>query len=238
VISLYWDEQVMTAEVRITGAAAQHARVRRVERGDAIRLLDGRGHVACGHVRALEKNALVVSVPDVTETPRPMVLDVIVPVADRDRMLLAAEKCVELQVTSWRPAYFARSRSVSPRGEGAKFREKVAARMQSALEQSGGAWMPDIEDEVDIADALRGVPTDRKRFLLDVNGAPLARLAQSGAAAVAIGPEGGMEDSEIAAAVAMGWTPAALGTSTLRFETAVIAGVAVVRAAQLSQERV
>jgi 16S rRNA (uracil1498-N3)-methyltransferase len=161
-------------------------------------------------------------------------LDVIVPVADRDRMLLAAEKCVELQITSWRPVYFARSRSVTPRGEGTKFREKVKARMESALEQTGGAWMPDIHEERDAADALKAFPSDWTRLLLDAGGAPLAALAHNGPMGLAVGPEGGLEQREVADAQELGWLTASLGETTLRFETAIIAGAAVIRAAQLS----
>jgi 16S rRNA (uracil1498-N3)-methyltransferase len=234
-ITLFWDEEVARGVVRVTGAAAQHARVRRVEPGDEIRLLDGQGHTASGLVQSLGKDALVVSVQGLSEVPRPTALDVIVPVADRDRMLLAAEKCAELQVTSWRPAYFARSRSVSPRGEGSKFRDKVIARMRGALEQSGGAWMPNVEDEMEFVDALRHILPDRKKFVLDAGGDSLARLAPSGPAAVAIGPEGGIEEDEIAAAKEIGWALVSLGAATLRFETAIIAGVAMIRAAQQSR---
>jgi 16S rRNA (uracil1498-N3)-methyltransferase len=160
---------------------------------------------------------------------------VIIPIADRDRMLWAAEKCLELQVTSWRPAYFARSRSVTPRGEGAKFLEKVRARMQGALEQSGGAWMPDLHEDAEAAEALGSVSPAVNRLILEAGGSPLAELVSNGPTALAIGPEGGFERQEVESAAASGWTLASLGSSTLRFETAAIAGTAVIRATQLSQ---
>ena len=131
-------------DVELDESAAAHARARRVGPGEPARLLDGKGGVAQGIISTLGKRSLTVQVQEVARTPRPLQLEVIVPVADRDRMLVAAEKCAELQVTAWRPALFSRSRSVTPRGEGPKFREKVEARMRSALEQSGGAWMPDV----------------------------------------------------------------------------------------------
>lgn len=219
-------------EVSLSGDAAHHARVRRVGRDDQVQLVDGEGQVASGRVAAIGKNAVTVAIDRVDLMPRPAPLEVMVPVADRERMLFAAEKCVELQVTAWRPVYFARSRSVSPRGEGAKFQEKVRARMRSALEQSGGAWMPILDKEMEATDALRA-KTDRQRLLLEVGGEPLADLATSVPTIVAVGPEGGLEPGELAVAAESGWIFASLGTTTLRFETAIIAAAAVIRAMQL-----
>jgi 16S rRNA (uracil1498-N3)-methyltransferase len=234
--TLFWEEESFAegAIIKVSGAAAHHARVRRVAREDRVRLVDGVGHVAHGKVTEMGKEAIGVQIETVTQEPRPQTLEVIVPVADRDRMLVAAEKCVELQVTAWRPAYFARSRSVTPRGEGPKFLEKVRARMQSALEQSGGAWLPAIQDETEIIPLLAGVSSDWNRLLLDAHGQPLAALASSVPTAIVVGPEGGMEPEEFDAAARGGWRLASLATTTLRFETAIIAAAAVIRATQLT----
>lgn len=236
VITLFWTDSFGAGDrVGLSGDPAQHARVRRVQPGDAVRLLDGKGHIGSGEVVSIAKDEVTVSVERVVEVPRPVALEVIIPIADRDRMLWAAEKCVELQITSWRPAYFARSRSVTPRGEGAKFLEKVRARMQSALEQSGGAWMPDIHGDVDAVDAMGSVSREWNRLILEASGTALAELVSNDPTAFAVGPEGGLEREEIAAARGSGWILASLGASTLRYETAAIAGTAVIRATQLSQ---
>jgi len=234
VVALFSAEPLAEGDMRLPEAPAQHARVRRVEPGAAVRLLDGRGRVADAVVRTIDKKGMAVSILAITEIARPTPLEVIVPVADRDRMLLAAEKCVELQVTAWRPAYFARSRSVSPRGEGEKFHEKVRARMQSALEQCGAAWMPELHEEADVSDAMRQIPGDWNRLLLDVTGVALPSMIQNGSISIAVGPEGGLERRELEEAQHRGWRPASIGGTTLRFETAIIAGAAVIRAAQLS----
>lgn len=231
-ITLFWPA-IHLGEIELDGGPAQHARVRRVEAGDPIRLVDGAGTVGRGSVESLTKHGMALRVQQVDQHPRPATLELVLPVADRDRMLLAAEKCVELQVTAWRPAYFARSRSVSPRGEGDKFHEKVRARMQSALEQSGGAWLPSMHPEAELHDVLGAVTVD-ERVLLDSSGTPLPLVDWQRAMAILIGPEGGLEDQEIEAARRAGWRSTTLGASTLRFETAIIAAAAVVRAAQLS----
>jgi len=237
-IGFFWPGPLVPGELRLDGEPAHHARVRRAQRGDEVRVQDGRGHVASGVVLSLGKNALEIDVRNVTEVPRPARLEVVVPVADRERMLLAAEKCVELQVTAWRPAYFARSRSVSARGEGEKFLEKVRARMQGALEQSGGAWLPEVHPEIDVADAWKETPAEWSRIVLDRDGAPLTAATFDGAVAITVGPEGGIEPEELDLARELGWLTASVGTAILRFETAIIAGVAVVRAEQLQRRSV
>ena len=229
-----WDQAVTVSEtVPLSGAPLQHALVRRVRSGDAVQLLDGRGTVASGTVASASKTRITVTIARVESVPRPMALEALVPVADRDRMLWAAEKCVELQVTSWRPVLFARSRSVSPRGEGAKFAVKLHARMCAALEQCGGAWLPDTHPEAEFVDALQRVRSDGARLVLDASGASIAAAVTNGPVALAVGPEGGFEPQELESATAMGWLAISLGPTTLRFETAIVGGAAVVRAAQL-----
>jgi 16S rRNA (uracil1498-N3)-methyltransferase len=232
-VTLFWSDSFTAGEIRLRGSPAHHVRARRVQRGESVRLLDGLGRVGTGKLLVIAKDDVTITVDRVDEVPKPVALELIVPVADKERMLMAAEKCVELQVTAWRPVYFARSRSVTPRGEGDKFRDKVRARMQSALEQSGGAWLPEIHEETEASDAMKDVSRTWRRLILDASGRALPELVSNGPTVMAVGPEGGIERHELDAAVEGGWETASLGPTTLRFETAVIAGAAVIRATQL-----
>jgi 16S rRNA (uracil1498-N3)-methyltransferase len=232
VAGFYWPGVARSGEVvRLPEDVARHAHVRRLRPGARVRLTDGRGRLSFGEANEVGAKEIVVAITEVMDVPAPTPLDVIVPVADRDRMLMAAEKIVELRATAWRPTWFTRSRSVSPRGEGEKFREKVRARMISALEQSGGAWLPDIGEDAEFAVVVSNTAAP-VRLLLEAGGAPIRNLLRPGALAIAIGPEGGLETSELEAARSHGWLTASLGDSTLRFETAIVAGVAVARALQ------
>ncbi len=215
-------------------AAAHHARVKRLEVGDAIRLTDGAGNVGLAELSTVRKNGVEAKVIEIERVPRDLPVHLRVPIGDRDRMLWLAEKATELGVTSWQSVRFRRSMSVSPRGEGAAFHEKIRARMISALEQSGGAWLPEILPDADV-DAIEA-PALAARILLDVEGVPLladGRLSSSAEPVVLFGPEGGIEDSEHALLLQRGWISAKLATNTLRFETAGVAAGATVRAAQL-----
>lgn len=223
--------------IALSESAAHHARVKRLELGDHVHLTDGAGRVARATIAALGRDAVSVDVSDVEMISRPTPVHLRAPVADRDRMLWLAEKAAELGVASWQAVRFQRSASVSPRGEGAAFLAKLRARMISALEQSGGAWMPEILPDT-TPDSL-AVQDDELPVLLDPAGAPLSSLVSlpsSGAPVLLLGPEGGLESTEIRGLQARGWQLASLASTTLRFETAGVAAVAVCRTLSLSRE--
>lgn len=230
VATFYADAELAAGSaVDLDDAAAHHARVRRLEAGEPVRLTNGRGATARGQIERFTKNALSVRVDEVSfVTPLPRLV-LLLPVADRDRMLWLAEKCAELALTLWQPVMFERSASVSPRGEGEAFEKKVRTRMISALEQSGGAWLPEVLSALPLGQALvRSGNGDR--FLLDRGGQPLVAARPRGAAELMVGPEGGLTGDERSLILEHhGWIASSLGETTLRFETAAVVGVGVLR---------
>jgi len=219
--------------VELDEESAHHLRVRRLDAGDAVRVADGRGRRGVGTIAALGKRSAAVEVDEVVEVAPPPPFHLLVPIGDRDRMLLLAEKAVELGASSWTPVRWRRSLSVTPRGEGAAFDAKLRARMASALVQSGGAWLPDVHPAVDVADLPARIG-EGDRVLLDAGGRPLFAVAAAGAPVwIAFGPEGGVEDDERAALGDAGFVAASLADGVLRFETAGIAALAVLHGARL-----
>ncbi len=103
--------------------------------------------------------------------------------------------------------------------------------LRPVLSQAGRTGRGDIGGR-------RGIhpePVTAGRGSTDVNGrrpegasAPEALSASVWSVALAIGPEGGWTDAELAAACAAGFAEASLGSSILRTETAVLAALAVV----------
>jgi 16S rRNA (uracil1498-N3)-methyltransferase len=218
-------------------SAAHHARVKRLAPGELVSLVDGAGHRAMGTISDIRRASMEVFVDSVRSVARPAPIHLRVPIADRERMLMLAEKATELGIATWQAVRFRRSMSVSPRGEGPAFHEKLKARMVSALEQSGGAWLPELLNDT-TADALR-VEESQRGIVLDVSGAPLASIvtgdALTKAPVLVFGPEGGIEPDELSLLTNAGWRAAKLADTTLRFETAGIAGIAVIRAAHLRE---
>ncbi|HNV74336.1 MAG TPA: RsmE family RNA methyltransferase [Gemmatimonadaceae bacterium] len=212
-----------------------HVRVRRLGIGSRVALLDGQGHRAEGTLVRLSKAAAIVEVERVESLPSLPPVHLLVPIADRDRMLWLAEKCAELGATSWRPILYRRSRSVKPRGEGPTFAGKLKARMAAALEQSGGGWLPAMYPEATLSRALGALP-EGPRLVLDAAGSAILGQRLAPPVTVAVGPEGGLEDEELEEFERAGFTRVALGGHILRFETAAIAGLAIARSAIVTVE--
>jgi 16S rRNA (uracil1498-N3)-methyltransferase len=227
------------ATVTVGEDAARHMRVLRLGPGSAVLLLDGQGSRATGTLRTLAKRSATIEVERIDAIPAAPAVHALVPIADRDRMLWLAEKAAELEAASWRPVMWKRSRSVSPKGEGSVFQGRVLARMTSALEQSGNAWLPATYPDATPEHALAALPPSR-RLVLDAAGESIVRaLARPGAAplVVAVGPEGGFEDAEMSLLLDAGFERVSLGSMTLRFETAGIAALAHARAALAATEK-
>jgi len=105
--------------------------------------------------------------------------------------------------------------------------------MKAALEQSGGAWLPDLREERGLSDAVPHLDGGTPRIVLDPAGAPIARVVAAAlepGITVVVGPEGGFEQSELGMLENAGFVRASLGDSILRFETAAVAALSVVRA--------
>lgn len=221
--------------------AAHHMRVRRLESGVRIGLLDGQGGRGEGVITQLAKRHAIVLVERAERVAPAAAVHVMVPVADKDRMLWLAEKATELEVASWRPVWYRRSKHVNPRGEGPTFQQKVRSRMAAALEQSRGGWIPVVFPEATLEHAIAARPAG-PAFVLQ-QGAPgayvlwmplvgegIARADAPRALTLAVGPEGGFEAVEYEALRAAGFQPVSIGRTILRFETAAVAAIAAARA--------
>jgi len=232
-VSTFYAPGPWAVTVDLDEGAAHHAKVKRLLVGQPVGLTSGDGRRVVGRLAELSKRRASVWLADepVEHVPRPPVLELLAPVGDRDRMLMLAEKAVELGVSGWRPVVFSRSRNVTPRGEGEAFREKVRLRMIAALEQSFGAWLPALSPEAP-PEVARAEVAGACGILFDGEGIPITELGASLTApcAVSLGPEGGIVPAERAAFLESGWRLASLGDNVLRFETAGIAGIALLRA--------
>ena len=215
---------------------AHHAlHVLRLGQGASVELFDGRGGVAAGRIVEARRSKVVVAVEtrcDPEQRPGPIVhLAFAVPKGKRLDWLL--EKATELAAASLRPVVFERSVAGSPMGKlvGAK-RERWMSHCISAAKQSGLNWMPEIADPIDLSDFLTEELTSPAGYVGlvgVVNGGArpvrevLSRAPEGREICLLVGPEGGLTRSELAEIVQAGFTPARLGRTVLRVETAAVA---------------
>jgi len=220
------DTLTIGGTVTLSEEAAHHIRVARVRIGEFVALRDGAGKAAVGTLVKISKSSALVEIAETSDLARPSPIHLLAPVADRERMLWLAEKVTELGLTSWRPVVWRRSKSVSPRGEGPTFQTKVRARMGAALIQSGAGWLPDVFPESTVERAVAAAPLGT-RLLLAKDGEPMVGVPMRAPITIALGPEGGIEQSERDAFLGAAFLPVKLGETTLRFETAGVAAVAI-----------
>ncbi|WP_072802451.1 16S rRNA (uracil(1498)-N(3))-methyltransferase [Rhodococcoides yunnanense] len=213
----------------LDGKEGHHAAtVRRIRVGERILLSDGRGGIADTVVTSAEKNRLEMAVNTRSDVPpaSPSVgLVQALPKADRSELAveLATEAGIDT-VVPWQSA-----RCVA-RWEGAKANKGVArwqAVATAAAKQSRRPFVPrvaDLHSTAAVVDLVRGVVE---------RGGVVAVLHESASVEFAslplrdvpeillvVGPEGGLDDSEVAKLTVVGATPVMLGPNVLRTSTA------------------
>jgi 16S rRNA (uracil1498-N3)-methyltransferase len=224
------DDYSEGGHVSLGDEAAQHARVLRIGPGETVELRNGAGGAARGVLARMTKRSLTVDIEKTWEIPPSAEVHMLVPVGDRDRMLMLAEKATELGAASWRPVMWRRSRSVAAKGEGPTFVGRTRARMIAALTQCGGGWLPQIHPSASVARAIAAAPAST-RVLLDANGDDsLLEIENPFPLVIALGPEGGLAEDEREEMIEGGFKPVRIAPSILRFETAGIAALAIARA--------
>ena len=232
VITFFTTDPIIAGSQTVLGAdAAQHLRALRAGIGEPVALRDGNGNAGSGVIARVAKRSVSVDVAEHFSVDRQAPVHLLVPVADRDRMLMLAEKCTELAATSWRPVMWRRSRSVGPLGDGPAFQARLRGRMVAALTQSGGGWLPDVHPSAPVARAIAAAPEGTRLLLDSTSDQRLASVKLTVPVVIAIGPEGGFDSAERDEMVSGGFTRVRLANSVLRFETAGIAALAVVRCA-------
>jgi len=150
-----------------------------------------------------------------------------------DRMEWAIEKCTELGVQRIVPVIAQRTETRLA-AAAAKRAERWQRIAQQASEQSRRASPPEISKPLKLKDAV-ALPAATRILLSEVEQEVtlkdvLGPHPPGGDVVLAIGPEGGWTDAEIGQFRDAGWSPASLGNTILRAETAAIAALAVVLA--------
>jgi len=221
--------------VMLDGAEAHHLlHVMRAAVGQRVTLFDDSGAEFTAVVEALGRAQVELQVVERREMDRelPFSLAVGVALPKGDRQKWLVEKLTELGVATLVP--LATERGVAQPTAGAI--ERLGRAVIEAAKQCGRnrlmriaepqAWGEWISPDQIAAD--RRLP--ERRLLAHPGGTPSSEIELSTpmATRIAIGPEGGLTEAEVAAAIAAGWHAVDLGPRILRVETAAVALVAAV----------
>lgn len=230
--------QALSPGVRVAlpEVAAHHvARVLRLAVGDPLVLFDGRGGEWTARIERILKDEVHAGLERFDEVERepPLAVTLVQALPAADKMDWIAQKCTELGVSAIRPV--ASKRSVI-RLSGERMERRVRhwqGVVAAACEQCGRNRVPTVEPLLDLPQYLAQAAEDggMKLLLVPESGFRLNALARpAGPVILLVGPEGGFDAGETAAARSAGFQPVSLGPRVLRAETAGMAAMASVMA--------
>ena len=219
-------------------AAAYVGRVLRLRSGDPLVLFNGHGGEFEAMVGAGSRGRFLVEVGAHRDLEResPLAITLGLGVSRGERMDYGLQKAVELGVAEVVPLLTERCVVQLDRERAVTRLTHWRRVMASACEQCGRSLLPVVEPALELPRYLAGPRGGSRRMVLSPTAAAsVAAIAErlvGNAAGVEllIGPEGGLEAAEVAAAVNAGFEPASLGPRVLRTETAGIAALALLQA--------
>jgi 16S rRNA (uracil1498-N3)-methyltransferase len=232
-------EQFDKNSATLHGDVAEHlGRVLRAEPGHLYELSDGqRAWLARIERVTLSKRGdsrVEFSLVEPVDAREPALeIHLLISLVKFDRFEWCLEKATELGATSILP--LAAARTDKPLLIAAQKRRARWDRiLLESAQQSRRLRPPAMEAAVKPAQAFAACTAACKILLSERQDAPSIRKAfapssEGRSAALAIGPEGGWTDDEIASARAVGFAEASLGENILRTETAVLASLAILR---------
>ena len=212
--------------VLVTGPAYKYVTgILRKGPGDRIDIIDGKGYLYRSTIQGIKGRELYLQVLDVVHKPqekRSRVILCVSPIKG-PRMDWLIEKATELGAEKIVPVIFRRT-LIKFSGDGADKTERWKRISIEASRQSGRFTIPEIADPVPlrgIADEIKDAGTrivlyekERDTTLKGVFGTKTQEVI-----CVVIGPEGGIEETEIECLKENGFAPCTLGENILRAET-------------------
>ena len=229
------DKLALGAKVKLSDNAAMHAaRALRLDIGDLVILFNGDGNDYHGELASIKKGEVIAKINSIKAVDNESPIKVILAqaISSGDRMDFTIQKAVEMGVTQIQPIASQRS-VVKLAGERAeKRREHWQNVVNSACEQSGRAFVPQVSMPLSLSNWLASKPDAQTKVTLS----PVAEvsfkelLVPTGNICLLVGAEGGLTEDEIALAASQGFTPVRLGKRILRTETAPLAAIATMQA--------
>lgn len=215
-------------------AEASHylAQVLRLKAGDRLRPFNGTDGEYLATVKTSDRKKTTVSVDEPLRGiyPAKFTANLGLGLSRGDRMDFAIQKSTELGVASITPLYtqFSEVKLKQPERIEKKIAhwQKIAV---SASEQSGRLSVPKIHVPCAFSQWLAASQSSLKVILSPTGELSLSDLREQSNCDLAIGPEGGFSEQEVAEAVNAKFSAVTLGERVMRTETAPIAALAILQ---------
>lgn len=230
------EEQAFSGDtLRLTGENFQHAKVLRLKPGERMLVCDGQGREALCAVRQAGASEMELEVLErrEAETEAAVRVSVYLAFPKADKLEHVIQKATELG--AYEIVAFPSARCVSRPDE--KSLKKKLERWQkiaaSAAEQSGRGRIPRVITLGSFKEALeRGKQADKALLFYENEQAMTLRMALETVhyetVSLLTGPEGGLEEAEVARARGAGFQVCTLGKRILRCETAPLCALSAV----------
>jgi 16S rRNA (uracil1498-N3)-methyltransferase len=219
------------AQANLPSAAAHHAiRVLRLKRGDEVRLFNGEGGEYEASIHRVEKDIVTVDIGRHNDIERESKLNVCLAqaITTGDKMDFTLQKAAELGVARIQPLQT--NRAVVKLNQ-----ERAEKRLQhwqnvvaSACEQCGRNTVPTVAPILPFEQWVASTDPASMRLMLSPYAEQSLRdcPVPTGEVNLVIGPEGGLNQEEVAFAQIKGFTSVRMGPRVLRTETAPLAALA------------
>jgi 16S rRNA (uracil1498-N3)-methyltransferase len=223
-------DEVSGNQAALVGDHAHHlARVLRAQIGQGMDLIAG-GVVRRGVITSVRDDRIEFELAEEVAASVLPDVSLLLAIFKFDRLEWAIEKCTELGVRRIVPV-IARRTDTHLAAAASKRLERWQRLVQQASEQSRRVDVPEVSHPVKLKDAVHQAATlrlllaeiEKQQSLHDALEAN--RTSQS--LLLAVGPEGGWTEDEIALFTGQGWISTSLGETILRAETAAIAATAI-----------
>lgn len=224
---IHWPEPLRSGqELTLDGDRAHHLlRVLKRRAGDELILFQP-GTEFAARILEVQRHALRLQLGEASTVTRESPLDslLVQGVSRGERMDFSIQKCVELGISAIQPVLCRRSGVQLDRQRLEKKQEHWQAVALSAAEQSGRTCIPRVLPCVPLVQHLDG---GHRGFVLAPGGNPLEDSPPpgDGPLELLVGPEGGLDQEEMALAARAGLQALSLGPRILRTETAGLAAL-------------
>lgn len=225
----------VNTDLQLDEQASHHlSRVLRMAVGDALTVFNGEGGEYEAVIQQINKKNMVVKLVQFSprEAESPINITLAQGLARGEKMDFIVQKAVELGVKQVVPLITERC---NVKLEGAREEKRVQHWQSvavSACEQSGRNYVPTVSAPINLATWLSQAKAD-KCFVLSphvTDKMPEEKLPAGTNIILLIGPEGGLSDAEVKAAIAHGFLPLNLGPRVLRTETAPLVSITMLQA--------